>query len=101
MPQLKLFVGGMSCRHCVRDVTARLRDVPGVETVSANPDDCTVRMSGSMRLDDVLAAFTGTSYRPRLDTATPSTSPDAGPSARGSAGGSADSGETGVGKRKP
>jgi copper chaperone CopZ len=67
MRQLSLFVGGMGCRRCVREVTARLRDVPGVETVSADPGNCAVRLTGSMRLDDVLAAFTGTTYRPRLD----------------------------------
>ena len=43
MRQLNLFVGGMSCRRCVREVTARLRDVLGVETVSANPGDCVLR----------------------------------------------------------
>jgi cation transport ATPase len=67
MRQLSLFVGGMSCRRCVREVTARLRDVPGVETVSADPGDCVVRLSGSMQPGDVLAAFTGTTYRPQLD----------------------------------
>ncbi|MDF2745060.1 MAG: Heavy-metal-associated domain [Actinomycetia bacterium] len=66
MRQLNLFVGGMSCRRCVREVTARLRDVPGVETVSANPGDCMVRLSGSMQLEDVLATFTGTTYRPEV-----------------------------------
>ena len=66
MRQLSLHVGGMSCRRCVREVTARLRDVPGVETVSADPGDCLVRLSGSMQLADVLAVFGGTSYRPRL-----------------------------------
>ena len=66
MRQLNLFVGGMSCRRCVREVTARLRDVPGVETVSANPGDCVVRLSGSMQRADVLAAFTGTTYRPEV-----------------------------------
>ena len=64
MRQLDLFVGGMRCRRCVREVTARLRDVAGVETVSANASDSVVRLSGSMRLADVLDAFTGTSYRP-------------------------------------
>jgi copper chaperone CopZ len=64
MTQLDLFVGGMTCRRCVREVTARLRDVPGVETISANPDDCMVKLSGSMTLADVLVAFTGTTYRP-------------------------------------
>lgn len=66
MRQLNLHVGGMSCRRCVREVTARLRDVPGVETVSADPGDCLVRLSGSMQLTDVLAVFVGTSYLPRL-----------------------------------
>ena len=66
MRQLHLFVGGMSCRRCVREVTARLRDVPGVETVSADPGACVVRLSGSMQLEDVLAAFTGTTYRPEV-----------------------------------
>jgi copper chaperone CopZ len=84
MRQLNLFVGGMSCRRCIREVTARLRDVPGVETVSANAGDCMVRLSGSMKLADVLAAFTGTTYRPQLD------------SSRGD-----DIGETAVGKSAP
>ena len=66
MSQLDLFVGGMDCRRCVREVTARLRDVPGVETVSANAKGCLVRLSGSMQLEDVLTTFTGTIYRPEV-----------------------------------
>ena len=66
MRQINLFVGGMSCRRCVREVTALLRDVTGVETVSANPGDCEVRLSGSMVIADVLEAFTGSTYRPQL-----------------------------------
>ena len=38
MPTIGLRVGGMRCRHCVRDVTARLRDVPGIDTVTADAD---------------------------------------------------------------
>jgi copper chaperone CopZ len=83
--QLNLFVGGMSCRRCVREVTALVRDVPGVETVSADAGDCTVRLSGSMQAADVLAAFAGTSYHPRLDDTSTGV-------VRG------DSGETAVGK---
>ena len=67
MGQLNLFVGGMSCRRCVREVTALVRDVTGVETVSANARDCVVRLTGSMQAADVLTAFAGTSYRLRLD----------------------------------
>ncbi len=67
MGQLNLVVGGMRCRRCVRRVTALLRDVPGVEIVSASAGDGTVRLFGSMQLADVLAAFAGTTYRPRLD----------------------------------
>lgn len=92
MRQLNLFVGGMSCRRCVREVTARLRDVPGVETVSANPGDCVVRLSGSMHLGDVLAAFAGTTYRPRLDS---DSNGDEGSDSNG------DSGGTAVGKSVP
>jgi cation transport ATPase len=84
MRQLNLHVGGMSCHRCVREVTALLRDVPGVERVSADPGDCMVRLSGSMQLTNVLAAFVGTSCRPRLHDA-----------------GGGDSGGTAVGKSAP
>ena len=89
MGQLNLFVGGMSCRRCVRRVTALVRDVPGVETVSANAGDSTVRLSGSMQFADVRAAFAGTTYRPRLDS-----------TRRAARGGAmeGDSGETATGK---
>jgi copper chaperone CopZ len=97
MHQLRLFVGGMSSRRCVREVTARLRDVPGVETVSADLADYTVQLSGSMHLTDVLAAFTGTSYEPRVDDASNGTDrASGGTESDGPAGG--DSGGTAVGK---
>jgi copper chaperone CopZ len=55
-------VDGMSCRHCVRDVTARLRDVNGVETVSADATSGLVILTGTMTDTDVLAALAGTSH---------------------------------------
>ena len=66
MDELELTVSGMSCRRCVREVTARLRDVAGVERVVADPARSTVHLAGSMTRADVLAAFEGTTYRPFL-----------------------------------
>lgn len=71
MRHLHLVVDGMSCRRCVREVTSRLRDVPGVKTVSANPEDCTVHLSGDFQLQEVLDAFAGTTYRPHVPGPTP------------------------------
>jgi copper chaperone CopZ len=64
MNDIELVVGGMTCRRCVREVTSRLRDVPGLERVTANPARSLVHLSGSMTLADVLAAFEATTYRP-------------------------------------
>ena len=64
MNVLELVVGGMTCRRCVREVTSRLRDAPGVECVTANPASSLVHLSGSLTFADVLVAFEGTTYRP-------------------------------------
>ena len=64
MSDMSLYVGGMGCRRCVREVTARLRDVPGVQMVVADSATSTVRLGGSMTVEDVLDAFVGTTYRP-------------------------------------
>lgn len=63
---MTLHVGGMSCRRCVREVTARLRDVSGVELVAADYGTSTVRLIGAMTVPDVLRAFVGTTYRPEV-----------------------------------
>ncbi|MFW2514497.1 heavy-metal-associated domain-containing protein [Demequina sp. SO4-13] len=59
MPTIGLVVGGMNCRHCVREVTARLRDVSGVETVTAGIASTEVKLTGTMTVDDVLGALRG------------------------------------------
>ena len=65
MTELSLYVDGMGCRTCVREVTARLRDVPGVETVAADHRRSVVFLVGSMTRDDVLAALEATRFQIR------------------------------------
>ena len=62
MRTMSLVVDGMRCRHCVREVTARLRDVPGVRTVMADSGSSAVRLTGTMTVNDVLAALHGLRY---------------------------------------
>lgn len=54
-----LFVEGMRCRRCVREVTARLRDVPGVETVIADAESSQIRVSGTMERAEVVSTVDG------------------------------------------
>lgn len=60
MWELHLLVVGMGCRRRVREVTARLRDVPGVERVVADASTNRVQLTGSMSSADVLATLAGT-----------------------------------------
>lgn len=62
MRTIGLVVGGMRCRRCVRKVTARLRDVPGVETVMADTESSVVRLAGTMSVEDVLGALRDLNY---------------------------------------
>lgn len=62
MTELTLYVNGMGCRDCVREVTALLRDVPGVETVAANHHRSLVVLGGSMTRDGVRAALRATRF---------------------------------------
>jgi copper chaperone CopZ len=73
MRTISLLVRGMGCRRCVREVTARLRDVVGVETVAADAGRSTIRLSGTMTVPDVLEPLSGSSYAPTvLDHSDPS-----------------------------
>lgn len=76
MPEIRLSVGSMSCRHCVRQVTGWLRDVPGVETITADAKTGTVVVGGTMTAADVLAVFRGSDYAPRVvDDPAPAAAP--------------------------
>lgn len=66
MSEIILSVGGMRSRRCVREVTARLRDVAGVHTVVADAATATIHLGGSMALEDVLDTFVGTTYDPEV-----------------------------------
>ena len=77
MRELHLLVGGMGCRHCVREVTARLRDVPGVERVVADATRNHVLLSGSMTGSDVMGALSRTTFVARIVADTPMSSRDA------------------------
>ena len=57
MSTLTLLVPGMTCRHCVRKVTAALRDVPGVQLVQADLTTATVVLHGDPAVADVLATL--------------------------------------------
>ena len=57
MDALTVAVPGMTCRHCVRAVTAALRDVPGVEAVRADAATASVVLLGTSRPVEVLAAL--------------------------------------------
>jgi copper chaperone CopZ len=75
MPEVRLSVGSMHCRHCVREVTRWLRDVIGVETITADAASGTVVLSGTMAVADVLAAFAGSDYTPEVLGPAPTTAP--------------------------
>lgn len=63
---LRLRVPAMTCRRCVRTVTARLRDVPGVATIEASASERTVAVAGTMSAREVLSALDECGYPGRL-----------------------------------
>jgi copper chaperone CopZ len=62
MSTVVLLVPGMTCRHCVRKVTAALRDVAGVALVQADVRTTTVVLHGDAALAEVLAALDGAGF---------------------------------------
>lgn len=73
MPEVRLSIGSMQCRHCVREVTGWLRDVVGVETITADARTGAVVLGGTMTVADVLAVFAGSEYTPRVEDPAPGT----------------------------
>ena len=61
--RVTLLVPEMTCRHCVRTVTAALRDVPGVELVQADVRTTTVVLFGEPAVTDVLAALKAAGFK--------------------------------------
>ena len=59
---MTLHIDGMGDRDGVRELTARLRDVPGVATVAADHRRSVVVLVGSMSRGGVLAALEGTCF---------------------------------------
>jgi copper chaperone CopZ len=57
-----LLVPSMTCRHCVRKVTAALRDVAGVALVQADMRTTTVVLHGDAAVAEVLAALDGAGF---------------------------------------
>lgn len=67
MPTIELVVDGMRCRRCVRQATALLRDVAGVETVVADSRTSRIIVTGDVTEEAVLAALAHTSFRVRVE----------------------------------
>lgn len=54
---IRFVVPGMTCRHCVRTVTASLRDVAGVTVVQGDARTRSVVLRGDMTQEDAFAAL--------------------------------------------
>src|SRR4051812_25412723 len=61
---VEMHVPGMTCRHCVRAVTARLRDLPGVVSVQADAEHARLVVQGDVTAEQVRAALEGVSLAP-------------------------------------
>jgi copper chaperone len=59
---VEMQVPGMTCRHCVRAVTARLRDLPGVVAVEADAEHARLVVHGDVTADQVQAALGDVSF---------------------------------------
>jgi copper chaperone CopZ len=61
---LTMRVPGLTCRHAVRVVSARLRDVPGVESVEVDGPAGVVVVRGPVDAQQVRGALVEAGYPP-------------------------------------
>ena len=66
MRTLTLFVDGMRCRRCVRRATALVRDVEGVQAVTADAKSGLLTVLGTMTSTDIVASLRNTNFTARL-----------------------------------
>lgn len=66
MRTVTLYVDGMRCRRCVRQATALVRDVAGVDSVMADRSTGLITVRGTMTSDDLLASLKSTDFATRV-----------------------------------
>jgi len=64
--ELTMWVPGLACRHAVRVVSARLRDVPGVQSVEVDGPAGLVVVRGPVDTREVRAALVEAGYPPEF-----------------------------------
>lgn len=66
MQTIQLYVEGMRCPRCVREATARLRDLPGVATLTADRETGEITVTGEVAATDLLDALADSSFTARV-----------------------------------
>lgn len=71
MQTIQLYVEGMRCPRCVREATARLRDLPGVATLTADRRTGRITVTGEAAATDLLDALAGSNFTAEIMTTAP------------------------------
>jgi len=66
MRTLTFSVDGMRCRRCVRRATALVRDVEGVQAVTADAESGLLTVRGTMTGLDIVRSLRNTTFTARL-----------------------------------
>lgn len=66
MRNLTFSVDGMRCRRCVRRATALVRDVEGVQAVTADAESGLLTVRGTMTGLDIVRSLRNTTFTARL-----------------------------------